>query len=72
MISKKVAAQGNEMSKDITEKDAALISAAIIAYLAKPSLPRGVESSEGAPNKSAFRGTQVASKSSGKARRENR
>jgi uncharacterized protein Yka (UPF0111/DUF47 family) len=50
MIPKKIApAQGNEMSKDITEKEAALISAAIIAYLAKPSLPRGVESSEGAP-----------------------
>jgi len=50
MIPKKIApVQGNEMSKDVTEKEAALISAAIAAYLAKPSLPRGEEPIEGAP-----------------------
>jgi chaperonin cofactor prefoldin len=37
------------MSKDITEKEAALISAAIAAYLAKP-IYRGIGTREEAPN----------------------
>jgi len=32
---------------DVTEKEAALISAAIAAYLAKASLPRGEDSGKG-------------------------
>ena len=34
------------MSTDITEKEAALVSAAIAAYLAKPGLPRAGPSEE--------------------------
>ncbi len=37
------------MSTDITEKEAALVSAAIAAYLAKPSLPRAEGPREEAP-----------------------
>lgn len=37
------------MSTDITEKEAALVSAAIAAYLAKPGLPRAGGPSEEAP-----------------------
>jgi len=37
------------MSTDITEKEAALVSAAIAAYLAKPSLPRAEGPSEEIP-----------------------
>ena len=37
------------MSPDITEKEAALVSAAIAAYLAKPGLPRAEGPREEAP-----------------------